>query len=122
MLEAKRKRRNARERKVLANWEDPREEIQENIKVKSPTSTRKMQKADEAEDSLNPKRMETSEECGSSGMWRISRTKVRPASVTHAVRRKKARAAQGADPSSGEKRRHPPPGRSKYWVSEDLTW
>ena len=50
---------------------------------------------------MNEKKMEKSEECGSSGMWRKSRTKRGPASMPHAVRWKKASTARCADPSSG---------------------
>ena len=54
-----------------------------------------------AVDNLNEEKMEKSEECGSSGMWRKSRTKRGPASIPHAVRWKKASTAPCADPSSG---------------------
>ena len=65
---------------------------------------RKMQTAAKAEDNLNQKQMDKSEESGSSGMRNSSRTKRGPASVTHAVRWKKAPTARGADPSMGKRR------------------
>ena len=73
---------------------------------------------------MNEKKMEKSEECGSSVMWRKSRTKRGPASIPHAVRWKKASTARCADPSSGhmtkKKEGISRPGfRSKYWASED---
>ena len=68
----------------------------------SPTSTKKTQTAEKAEN-LNQKKIEKSEECGSSGMWRRSRKKRRPLSITrtHTVRWKKAPTASGSDPSPG---------------------
>ena len=109
-------------RKVLSNLEDPREDVREsrlvrdtkdiagraatsdtshqNVDGESLTSTRKMQTAENTEDNLNQRKTEKSEECGSSEMWRISRTKTGSASITHSVEWKQARAAQGADPSS----------------------
>ena len=63
-----------------------------------------MQTARKAEDNLNQKTMEKSEECRSSGMWRSQRRKRRLAIVTHTMRWNKAQAALGADPSSGQAR------------------
>ena len=122
------KQRMARERQVQANLEDPRKDIQENWKVgdnkesagraarsdtrhqkvdgESPASMRKMQTAEKAEHNLNQKKMEKSEECRSSETWRISRTKTRPASITHSVKWKKAPAAWGAHPSTGQVKIH----------------
>ena len=112
-------RGKARERKVRT---DPREDIQENRKVRdtmdsagraagshtshpnldgeSPKSMKKMQTAEKAEDNLNQKKMEKSEEsdrreCGG------ARTNKAPASIIHTVRWKKT-PAEGADPSSGQ--------------------
>ena len=52
-------------------------------------SMRKMETAEKAEDNLNLKKIEKSEECGSSGTWRSSRWT-------------KAPAIPGADPSAGQ--------------------
>ena len=68
----------------------------QNVDGESLTSMREMQPAEKMEDRLNQKKMETSEECGSSGMWRRSRTIRGLASITHTVRWKKAPAARGA--------------------------
>ena len=117
------KRRKARERKVQANLDDPREDFQENRKVwdtkdsagraarsdtshenvsgRSTGSMRKMQVTEKAEDNLNQKTMEKPEECGSSGMRRSPGTKRGPTSIKHTARWKKALVARGADPSSG---------------------
>ena len=57
----------------------------------------------ERRDNLSKKQMDKSEESGSSGMRNSSRTKRGPASVTHAVRWKKAPTG-GADPSMGKRR------------------
>ena len=57
---------------------------------------------EEAEDNLNQKKMEKSEECGSSGMWRRSRTRMGAASITYTVRWKKVSGARGADLSIGQ--------------------
>ena len=100
--------------KVQANWADPCGDIQENRKVghtnnsagraarsdtsqqnaegKSPMSMRTKQTAEKAEDNRNQNKMEKSEECGSSGMWRRS------------SRRRRQPAACGADPSTGQVR------------------
>ena len=85
-------RRRARERKVQAHLEAPMEDIQENRKVvktkhsagraarsdtshqnvdgEPPTSMRKIQTAEKADDNVILKKTEKSEECGSSGTWR----------------------------------------------------
>ena len=90
------KRRKARERKVQANLEDPRENIHENRKVgdtndsagrpsrwdtshqtvdgESPTSMRHMQTAEKAGDNLNQNQMEKSEECGGDQAASITHT------------------------------------------------
>ena len=94
--EEKGKRRQARENKVQANLDDPKENRkvgdpddsagraarsdtrQQHVDGESPTSMRKMQTAEKAEDNVNQKKIEKSEECGSSGMCRRSRRRGDP--------------------------------------------
>ena len=69
-------------------WENG-EGHRQSVGGESLASRRKMPTADEVEDTLNQRRMEKSEQCGSVSMWSNGR------------KRKKALAAWGAGPSAG---------------------
>ena len=64
--------------------------VVESVDAASLALRRKILTADKVEDNLSQKRMEKSEGCRSLAVWRNSR------------KRKKAPAARGADPSTGD--------------------